>query len=63
MGLDQDIEMGWMVMEALGRFDELQGINGKDLPRHERRTHRDESLNDEEDNTSLDNELPNGDND
>jgi hypothetical protein len=52
-----------MVMEALGRFDELQGINGKDLPRHERRTHRDESLNDEEDNTSLDNELPNGDND
>jgi hypothetical protein len=52
-----------MVMEALRRFDELQGTNGKDLPRHERRTHRDESLNDEEDNTSLDNELPNGDHD
>jgi hypothetical protein len=46
MGFDQDIEMGWMVMEALGRSNELQGTNGKHLPRHEKRTHCDENLND-----------------
>jgi hypothetical protein len=31
MGLDQDIEMGRMVMEAFGRFDEIQITNGRGL--------------------------------
>jgi hypothetical protein len=46
---------------AFGRSDELQGTNGKDLLKHDKITHRDESLNDEEDNASLDNEFPNWD--
>jgi hypothetical protein len=69
MGLDQDIEMRRMVMEALGRFDhEIHQTHGRGLVRHERGTFGDGSSNDGEDNAEsrngenigdLDYELPN----
>jgi hypothetical protein len=69
MGLDQDIEMRRMVMEALRRFDhEIHRTNGRGLARHERGTFGDGSSNygennaksrDGEDIGDLDDEIPN----